>query len=220
MKNTIIRDPIYGFIDLSYYPFIKKIIDTPYFQRLRRLSQLGVSVFVYPSAIHSRFNHSIGAMQLFIKIYDHLFRETRRLENERSEEIRKIGVATILLHDIGHGPFSHVSEKIFGFDHEKFSQKIISSDMKEILEGEDISYKDINAVINKTTSRKPDLKILSQLISSTLDTDRLDYLARDIYFTGVGFGTIDLERIIRTMTIYSDPKSFLDGYAVIEEKGM
>lgn len=216
MKETIIRDPIYGFIDLSYYPFIKKIIDTAYFQRLRRLSQLGVSVFVYPSATHNRFNHSLGAMQLFVKLYDHLFREIKKTDIDTYEKLRKTGLTAGLLHDIGHGPFSHVAESIFKFKHESLSKKIIIEDMKEILEN-DVKIEDVISVIDNTIGNE--MKILSQLISSTLDVDRLDYLARDIYFTGVGFGSVDLERIIRTMTIYNDKKSFLDGYVVIEEKG-
>ena len=104
-KATIIRDPIHGFIDLSYYDFIPKIIQTAPFQRLRRLSQLGVSVFVYPSATHNRFNHSLGAMQLFVRVFDHLYKDEKH-DNDY-EKLRMTGIASVLLHDIGHGPFSH-----------------------------------------------------------------------------------------------------------------
>lgn len=214
-KRTIIRDPIYGFIDLShYYPLINKIIETPYFQRLRRLSQLGVSIFVYPSATHSQFNHSLGSMELFARLFDNLYKD--KDHDEEYHRLRKLGIASILLHDIGHGPFSHATESIFGFKHETLSIRIIQEKMGSLLEQEDIAPKDVVSVISKATVGPE--KLLSQLITSQLDVDRLDYLARDIYFTGVGFGGVDLERIMRTLTIYEN-SGFLEGYAVVEEKG-
>jgi len=213
--TTIIRDPIHGFIDLSYYDFIPKIIQTAMFQRLRRLSQLGVSVFVYPSATHNRFNHSLGAMQLFVGLFDHLYKDEPH-DNDY-EKLRMTGIASVLLHDIGHGPFSHASEQVFGFDHEDISNEIIeSTEIRDILQSPGIRTADITSVISKTATGK--MKLLSQLISSQLDVDRLDYLARDVYFTGVGFGGVDLDRLIRTTSIYHG-ESFLDGYAVVEEKG-
>jgi HD superfamily phosphohydrolase len=214
-KSTIIRDPIHGFIDLSYYDFISKIVQTAPFQRMRRLSQLGVSVFVYPSATHNRFNHSLGAMELFVRIFDHLYRDNKG-DNDY-EKLRKTGIASVLLHDIGHGPFSHASEDVFGFHHEDVSREIINScEIKDFLQSFGILTNDIIDVITKKADGK--MKLLSQLISSQLDVDRLDYLARDVYFTGVGFGGIDLDRIIRTMTI-SQEEGLLKDYAVIEEKG-
>ena len=128
-KRIIICDPIYDFIDLSHYTFIIKLIDTPFFQRLRRLSQLGVSVFVYPSAAHNRFNHSVGAMELFIRLFDHLYKK----KIHKHDRLRKIGVASVLLHDIGHGPFSHTTESIFSFNHEALSRKIVENEMADIL---------------------------------------------------------------------------------------
>ncbi len=215
LKKTIIRDPIHGFIDTSYYDFISKIIQTPHFQRLRRLSQLGVSVFVYPSATHNRFNHSLGAMELFVRLFDHLYKNQQH--TNIYHKLRKTGIAAVLLHDIGHGPFSHASESVFGFQHDALSIKIIrTAEMREILEKARIDPEDVVSVISRTARGK--MKLLSQLINSQLDVDRLDYLARDVYFTGVGFGRVDLERIIRTMTI-SKSNGFLKGYAVIEEKG-
>jgi uncharacterized protein len=121
-----------------------------------------------------------------------------------------------LLHDIGHGPFSHTTESIFGFRHESLSIKIIEEEISPILEQENISTKDVISVISNLNNEK--MKLLSQLVNSQLDADRLDYLARDIYFTGVGFGALDIERIIRTLTIYED-SGLLNGYAVVEEKG-
>lgn len=210
-KKRIVRDPIHGFIDISEYPVIDKIIKNPFFQRLRRLSQLGVSVFVYPSATHNRFNHSLGAMKLFLKIFDLLYK------NKKSYEyLRKLGLITVLLHDIGHGPFSHTSEKIFNFHHVNLSIKIIENEFSDILTNEDIDIKYLIQILNDQNINKKE-KIISQLIDSNLDVDRLDYIARDSYFTGVGYG-IDLERIIRTLTIY-DGKGDLNGYMAVEEKG-
>ena len=214
-KETIIRDPIHDFIDVSRYDFILKIINTPYFQRTRRLSQLGVSLFVYPSATHSRFNHSLGAMEVFVRLFDYLHRD--EVKGKSYHKLRKTGIASVLLHDIGHGPFSHATEGPLGFQHEMMSMEMVKThEITEILEGEGICAKDVLSVISKTATGK--LKLLSQLIGSELDVDRLHYLARDIYFTGVGFGGVDLQRIIRTMTI-SKSKGFLNGYAVVEEKG-
>ena len=211
-KRRIVRDPIHGFIDISEYSVINKIIENPFFQRLRRLSQLGVSVFVYPSATHNRFNHTLGAMKLFLKIFDLLY-----YENKKSyEHLRKLGLITVLLHDIGHGPFSHTSEKIFNFHHVNLSIKIIETQFSDILTKEGIDTKYIIQILNNQNINKKE-KIISQLIDSNLDVDRLDYIARDSYFTGIGYG-IDLERIIRTLTIYKGQNS-LKGYAAVEEKG-
>src|SRR5947208_12888426 len=101
MKERIVRDPIHNFISLSDYDFVQKLVDTEYFQRLRRLFQLGVSVYVYPSATHNRLSHSLGAMELFGRIFDNIH---KGIKDGSKEELRKIGITTILLHDIGHGP--------------------------------------------------------------------------------------------------------------------
>jgi HD superfamily phosphohydrolase len=208
-KETIIRDPIHDFIDVSHYDFILKIIHTPYFQRTRRLSQLGVSLFVYPSATHSRFNHSLGAMEVFVRLFHHLYKD--EMKGKVYHNLRKTGIASVLLHDIGHGPFSHASEGPLGFQHEMMSMEIVkTNEIRGILEDADICVEDVLSVISKTATGK--MKLLSQLIGSELDVDRLDYLARDIYFTGVGFGGVDLQRIIKTMTI-SRSNNFLNGYA-------
>lgn len=217
VKEVLIRDPIHGFINISIYPFIKEIMENPYFQRLRRLSQLGVSMYVYPSATHNRFNHTLGAMHLFGKIFNNLFRQ----KNKKYKELQKIGIATILLHDIGHGPLSHATESIFNYEHEKLSIEIIESEMKNILEREDIDIERVTSILAKKPHETD--KILSQLIDSSIDVDRLDYLARDIYFTGVGFGQIDLARISNIVTIYdnkNEPTNYLNGYMVVEKKGL
>lgn len=155
-------------------------------------------------------------MQLFLNIFDLLFKNDR---SKAVPKLRKLGVATILLHDIGHGPFSHMSESIFDYDHEDLSIEIIKKNFGNILKDEGIEPDDLSKIIKKRTTDQK--KVITQLVSSSLDVDRLDYLARDIYFTGVGFGGIDLNRIIRTMTIYKEKKAkFLNGYIVIEAKGV
>jgi uncharacterized protein len=220
LKERLVRDPIHDFISLTEYDFIQKIIDTEYFQRLRRLFQLGVSVYVYPSATHNRLSHSLGAMELFSRIFDNLHKNDTYGSKEEFQKVvvlRKIGLATILLHDVGHGPLSHVSEKIFGFKHEDATAEIIkNTEISKILKNEGMEAEDIVKIIKHTSS--PDYKYISQLVSSQLDADRLDYLSRDAYFTGVAFGKIDLERIIRTLQIYKGGGD-MDGYVVSTNKG-
>lgn len=215
-KETIIRDPIHGFISLNHYDCIKELIETPYFQRLRRLSQLGVSVYVYPSAVHNRFNHSLGVMELFVQMFDHLFKD--RLAEDKIKEMRLIGIISALLHDIGHGPFSHVSESVFGFKHEDISVELIKkTEIKDIIN----KVSDVEEVINVIRKRASEENvILSQLVSSQLDADRLDYLARDAYFTGIGFGNVDINRIIKTLFVYDNPESQFHNYALVQYKGI
>ena len=124
MKDRIIRVRIHDFVSLYDYDFIQELIDTPYFQRLRRSFQLGVCAFVYLTATHTRLSHSLGAMNLFGRIFDNLHRHET---NGSVADLRGIGKAAILLHDTGHGPLSHVSEEIFGFKHEDFTVEILKS---------------------------------------------------------------------------------------------
>lgn len=215
MKERIVRDPIHDFITLSDYDFVQRLIDTKYFQRLRRLFQLGVSPFVYPTATHNRLSHSLGAMELFGRIFDHLHKNEHA---ETTTELKKLGIASILLHDIGHGPLSHVSETIFDFKHEDFTIDIIkNTEIKEILAKDGIEADDIAKIIKHTSP--PEYKYISQLVSSELDVDRLDYLSRDAFFTGVEFGKIDLQRIIRTLQLYRGGGD-LDGYVISSNKGL
>lgn len=219
-KQRIVRDPIHGFISLSHYDFIQELVDTQYFQRLRRLCQLGVSAYVYPSATHNRLSHVLGAMELFTKLFDNLKRSApSSVTTDKLEELRKLGIASTLLHDIGHGPFSHASEHIFNFKHEDMTNAIIrETEVSEILSRSGIKPSDVTDIIEGTSPQEN--RIIMQLTSSQLDVDRLDYLARDMYFTGVGFGGIDSHRIIRMMKIYNNPGSDIDGYAVTEQGGL
>jgi len=208
-QELLVRDPILGFVDLGEYDFIREIVETPLFQRLRRLNQLGFSPLIYPSACHTRFSHSIGAMHIFWRLFDRL---RKFIPNDIDVDgLRKTGTATVLLHDIGHGPFSHVTEPIFGFNHDDIAKDLICQPpLSDILVKAGINPSDLRKILEGTTPSK--LAPLSQLVSSQLDVDRLDYLVRDAYFTGIGFGNIDLDRIISTMILYD--KDPLKGQAV------
>ena len=131
-----IRDPIHNFIDISEYPVIQQLIETPHFQRLRRLYQLGLVSYVYPNATHTRFAHSIGVMHVFLILFDSIMSRSK-LSNPVIRKLRPIGAVAALLHDIGHGPFSHASEKFLEdgkFNHESLTQSIIcSKPIKDIL---------------------------------------------------------------------------------------
>ncbi len=208
-------DPIHReiILDLAnpYEKLIADLIDTPEFQRLRRIHQLGITHLTFQGAEGSRFTHSLGVMQLarrFISIveYDSPFIK---------EQIPFI-LASALLHDIGHGPFSHVTEKILGLDHEDWSCKIISDDTKvhEVLDKFSSSI-NLPATIIKILKKVYYPKYVSQLISSQMDLDRFDYLLRDTYLAGTSYGLFALDRILHSMAI--DQKE--DRILIVGEKG-
>jgi uncharacterized protein len=201
-SQKILNDPVYGFITIPS-ELIFAIIDHPYFQRLRRIKQLGLTDFVYPGALHTRFHHAIGAMHLMSITLDNL----RIKGNEISDEEYEAALISILLHDIGHGPFSHALEYslLMGVHHEDLSLSII-----ELLNQEFGGKLDLALRIFKN---KYERKFFNQLVSSQLDIDRLDYLQRDCFFTGVSEGTIGADRIIKMMDVKDDQ-------LVIEEKGI
>lgn len=201
-SQKILNDPVYGFITIPS-ELIFTIIDHPYFQRLRRIKQLGLTDFVYPGALHTRFHHAIGAMHLMSITLDNL----RIKGTEISEKEYEAALIAILLHDIGHGPFSHALEYslLKGVPHEELSLLTI-----ELLNEQLGGQLDLALRIFKNQYER---KFLNQLVSSQLDIDRLDYLQRDCFFTGVSEGTIGADRIIKMMDVK-------DGQLVIEEKGI
>lgn len=201
-SQKILNDPVYGFITIPS-ELIFAIIDHPYFQRLRRIRQLGLTDFVYPGALHTRFHHALGAMHLMSITLDNL----RIKGTEISDEEYEAALIAILLHDIGHGPFSHALEYslLNGIPHEELSLMTI-----ELLNEQFGGKLDLALIIFKNQYER---KFLNQLVSSQLDIDRLDYLQRDCFFTGVSEGTIGADRIIKMMAVK-------DGQLVIEEKGI
>ncbi len=200
--RKIINDPVYGFITLDD-PLIYSIISHPWYQRLRRINQMALSHLVYPGAVHSRLHHSLGAYHLMTQAIFEL--KSKGVEITPAEEqAAKIG---ILLHDIGHGPFSHALESIVieSLDHEALSLLIM-----EKLNQETNGKLSMAIDIFKGTYHK---KFLHQLISGQLDVDRMDYLARDSFFTGVSEGTIGYDRILKMLTVHK-------GDLMVEEKAI
>jgi len=201
-KHKIINDPVWGFISIAQ-PLVFRIIEHPYFQRLRRIKQLGNTEMVYPGANHTRFAHALGAFCLMTKAVE-LLREKRVEITAEEEEALYCG---ILLHDIGHGPFSHSLEfsLIKDIHHEQLSLSIMQLLNQEFDGALDLC---IDIFLNKYHKQ-----YLHQLISSQLDMDRLDYLTRDSFYTGVNEGIVGAERLIHMLNV-------ADNSLVIEEKGI
>ncbi len=201
-RAKIINDPIYGFIDIDK-GIINDLINHEFFQRLRRISQLGLAYLVYPGANHTRFQHALGCLHLMNKALYHIENKGHKISFDEKEAVK----IAILLHDIGHSPFSHALEKILvnNISHEEITLLYMHR-FNEIFKGKLSLAIDI-------FSNKYHKKFLYQLVSSQLDLDRLDYLKRDSFFTGVAEGNIGVERIINMFNIRNDS-------LVIEEKGI
>jgi uncharacterized protein len=202
IQNKIINDPVHGFIEIPR-GIILGLIDTDIFQRLRRIQQLALSSLVYPGAVHSRFNHCIGAMHLTGQALDVLRSKGVRISAEEYEST----LIAILLHDIGHGPFSHALENVIlqGLHHERMS-KAMMLHLNERFQGR------LQMAIQIFEGTYP-RRFLHQLVSSQLDMDRMDYLKRDSYFTGVVEGLVSASRIIKTLNV-------VDDRIVVESKGI
>ena len=201
-KLKIINDPVHGFIKIPF-EIIFDVIEHSYFQRLRRISQTGLLNLIFPGATHTRFHHALGAMHLMFTAL-----ETLKLKGiEISKEEEKSALLAILLHDIGHGPFSHALENMLMDDwhHEKLSLLLMNK-MNEEFDGE------LSMAIEMFQG-KYQRKFFNQLISSQLDVDRLDYLKRDSFYTGVSEGNVNTQRIISMMNVSDDE-------LVIDAKGI
>lgn len=200
-KTKLFNDPIYGLIELRY-DILYDIIDEPYFQRLRRIKQMGLSDYVYPGATHTRFQHALGATHLLQQAMDSLERKGIEITND---EKMATSIA-VLCHDIGHGPFSHALErKIVDLPHEEITRLYLQHIAKQYGSIVDLSIKIFEGTYEK--------KFLHQLVSSQLDVDRLDYLSRDSFYSGVAEGVIGYDRIIRMMNVFNNE-------IVVEEKGI
>lgn len=201
-KKKIINDPVYGFINIPS-ELVFDLISHPYFQRLRYIKQLGMTHLVYPGALHTRFHHALGAMHL-MSLAIEILRSKGHAIGKDEEEAATIA---ILLHDIGHGPFSHALEHslVKGIQHEDISMLI--------MEKLNVEFEGRLAMAIAIFTGKYTKKFLHQLISSQLDLDRMDYLNRDSFFTGVSEGVISFDRIIKMFNVADDQ-------LVIEEKGI
>jgi HD superfamily phosphohydrolase len=201
-KRKIINDPVYGFITIRH-EFILELIDHPWFQRLRRIAQLGLSHLVYPGALHNRFQHAIGAMHLMQNAVDELRIKGHKISEE--EEVSLL--VAVLLHDIGHGPFSHALE--YSIASQVHHEEISSVMMEELNRHYNGRLTMAIDIFNNRYSKK----YMHQLVSSQLDMDRLDYLARDSFFSGVVEGQVGSERILKMLDV-------VDDQLVVEEKGI
>ena len=201
-KFKIINDPVHGFISIPH-EILFDVIEHPYFQRLRRISQTGLLNLIFPGATHTRFHHALGAMHLMFTALS-----TLKLKGVKiSLEEEKAALLAILLHDVGHGPFSHALENMLMDDwhHEKLSLLLMNK-MNEEFQGE------LSMAIEMFQG-KYQRKFFNQLISSQLDVDRLDYLKRDSFYTGVSEGNVNTQRIISMMNVSDDE-------LVIDAKGI
>ena len=201
-KNKIINDPVWGFIELNSDLHLE-LIEHPYFQRLRRIKQLGLSSLVYPGANHTRFEHAIGTMHLVRSALDVLKKKGNKITEEEEEGV----MAALLLHDIGHGPFSHALEQsiVQGVSHEELS-RVYMDELNREMDGR--LGLAIDIFMNQYSKR-----FLHQLVSSQLDMDRLDFLKRDSFYSGVSEGVVSSERIIQMLNVQHDQ-------LVVEVKGI
>ena len=202
LKRKIINDPVYdGFLSVDD-PVILQVIEHPWFQRQRRIKQLGLTYLVYPGAMHTRFSHMLGALNLMGRALEVLRQKGVEVSNE---ECRGAKLA-ILLHDLGHGPFSHTSERVLvDVPHEEITLLMMQRINEEMHGALDLAI----AIFSNTYPKH----FLHQLVSSQLDMDRLDYLGRDSFFTGVSEGIVGTDRIISMLNVHDDE-------LVIDEKGI
>ena len=206
-EEKVFKDPIHKYVHVKDQ-LIWDLIKTKEFQRLRRIKQLGTLYLAFHTSEHSRFGHSLGVYEIVRRMIDESFVGREAWNNKD----RPLALCAALLHDLGHGPFSHSFEKIFNTDHEAFTQEIITgnTEVNEVLSRVSETFpQEVADVINKTHKNK----LVISMISSQIDADRMDYLQRDAYFTGVSYGTFDMERILRLMRPSKDE-------VLIKESGM
>ncbi|MFP4663099.1 MAG: HD domain-containing protein [Bacteroidales bacterium] len=201
-KRKIINDPVHGFITIKH-ELVFDLMEHSYFQRLRRICQLGLTYLVYPGAVHTRFHHAIGAMHLMSMAIDVIRSKGHSITDEEAEAV----IIAILLHDIGHGPYSHTLEHdiVSAYDHETLSLMYMQALNREFDGRLDLAIDIFRGKYHKG--------FLHQLVSSQLDMDRLDYLRRDSFFTGVSEGVIGSERIIKMLNV-------VDDQLVVDAKGI
>jgi uncharacterized protein len=201
-EEKVFKDPVHRYIHVQDQ-VIWDLVGTKEFQRLRRIKQLGTTFLTFHGAEHSRFNHSLGVYEIVRRIVDTVFVG----RPEWNQEERMLSLCAALLHDLGHGPYSHSFEKVFELDHEYFTKAIIlgKTEVNQVLSRISPDFpKKVAEVIDKTYENK----LVVSLISSQIDADRMDYLQRDAYYTGVSYGHFDMERILRVMRPREDQVVF------------
>ena len=201
-KRKIINDPVYGFISISS-DLLYDLVEHPYFQRLRRIKQLGLADVVYPGALHTRFHHALGAMHLMSLALKVLQEKGHAISDQEAEAAQ----AAILLHDLGHGPFSHVLESVLleHVAHESITLVLMKAMNKQLSGRLDMAIQMFEGTYKR--------KFFHQMVSSQLDMDRMDYLNRDSFYTGVVEGAIGADRLIKMLDV-------VDDQLVVEEKGL
>lgn len=207
-EEKVFKDPVHNYVHVQDQT-IWDLINTKEFQRLRRIRQLGTSYLTFHGAEHSRFSHSLGVYEITRRIISQF---ERNHYEDWPEEEGFVTMCAALLHDVGHGPFSHSIEEAFGIHHEDWTCRIIleDSDINRVLSKKDSSLPErVSSIIRKTY----DKPIVVNLVSGSLDADRMDYLLRDAYFTGVNYGNFDLDRILRMLRPYQ-------GRIVVKDSGM
>jgi HD superfamily phosphohydrolase len=200
-RNKIFNDPVYGFVSVPH-GLLLNLIDHPFFQRLRRIRQLGLAPYVYPGALHTRFHHALGALHLMQQAIEVLRSKGTEISDEEAEAV----CAAILLHDIGHGPFSHALEHTLVEMHHEDISSLFMEELNRRFGG---ALGLATAIFRNTYPKQ----FLHQLVSGQLDMDRMDYLNRDSFFTGVSEGVIGYDRIIKMLAVHN-------GELVVEEKGI
>lgn len=208
----VIRDVLYGDIDIDD-EIIESLIRTKEMQRLRGIKQLGLTYLIFPSAEHSRYTHSIGVYYLATQIVEVLEQKS----GMRFDEYEKKGLfAACLLHDLGHGPYSHASEYFFAYDHEQMTVNIIEdsgTQVHNVLKDQKF-YNDVIAFVRKEHSNS----LLNGILSSSIDADRMDYLVRDSYYCGVSYGNFDLQRLLKIVDVEDEKIVFLEkGIHTVED---
>src|SRR5688500_452498 len=200
LSERIYRDPVHNIIrlrtDSDEGELMMRLIDAPEFQRLRRIKQLGLGLYTYQGAEHSRFTHSLGAFHLMTRVLDRLGEKYQFDPDDRAA-----ARAAALLHDVGHGSFSHVMEKVLNFHHERWTVEVILNEGSEIGELLRTHSADLPQKVASIIEGTFQPSALAQLVSSQLDVDRMDYLLRDSLMTGAKYGIYDLEWIINALAI-------------------
>ncbi len=206
-ERKVLRDPVHGYIHVDYQ-VVWDCINSPEFQRLRRIHQFGVTYQVYHSGEHSRFGHSLGVYEIARR----MMAEVKGLDELLSEDEKVATLLAALLHDLGHGPFSHAFESITKISHEVFTDRYLleNTAVHRILENAEPG---LSRTVSDIVAHRHSNPLLTQIVSSQIDADRMDYLLRDSYCSGVRYGEFDLERILRTLRIR-------DQKLVIKESGV